>query len=442
MGHSAAMAVTAAPARTVGLPPGPSGSPWVLAARYTWRFPASTREWHARFGPSYTLRLPGLEPAVLTTDRSLVRHLLTGEPARRRHANDILEPALGSRSVMLLEPEPHLARRRLLLPPFHGERVKAYAELMRSLVEAELDTWQEGEPVRVHDRARELTLSVIERAVLGSSDPAFRRELGALVDTFNSPLANFGLFAPALSRRSRWNLLAEPFHRNRDRLDALMARQVARVRADPALVERDDVLALLLLARDEDGNGLSDEDLVDELKTLLIAGHETTATAIAWAADVLAHDPAAARRVRSGDRAYVSAAAKEVLRIRTVAPVSVARTLLEPAVVGDLELPAGTVVLADAHSIHHDPELWPDPASFRPERFLGGEGPAPYAYLPFGGGAHRCLGAALATLELEVALAAILRRFELEPVGKPERPRRRGPTLIPADGATVRVHPV
>jgi cytochrome P450 family 135 len=430
----------AAPSRVSTLPPGPSEPPLVLAARYTWRFPALTRECHERFGASYTLRLPGLAPAVLTTDRDMIRHLVTGDPAVRRHANDILEPALGSRSVMLLEPAPHLERRRLLLPPFHGERIKGYAEQMRSLIEAELDTWAEGEPVQVHERARGLTLSVIEQAVLGSSDPAFRRELATLLDTFASPLANFGLFAPALAKRARWNLLSAPFHRERDRLDALMARQVARARADREIERRTDVLALLLQARDDDGRGLTDADLVDELKTLLIAGHETTATAIGWAADVLAHDPAAARRVREGDRAYVAAAAKEVLRIRTVTPVSTARTLLEPAPLGDRELPAGTVVLTDAHALHADPELWPDPASFRPERFIGGDGPASYSYLPFGGGAHRCLGAALATLELEIALEAMTRRFDLEPVGPPERPRRRGPTHVPANGATVRVH--
>jgi cytochrome P450 len=305
----------------------------------------------------------------------------------------------------------------------------------------ELDEWDAGEPVRVHDRARRLMLAVIQSAVLGSSDAGFARELGRLLDTFASPVANFGLFAPALSRRSRWNVIAEPFHREADRLDALIDRVVAAARADPALGSRTDVLALLLAARDEDGRGLSDGDLRDELKTLLIAGHETTATAIAWAADLLAHDPAAARRVRAGDRAYVSAAAKEILRLRTITPVSTARTLLEPAPCGDrLQLPAGTVVLTDAHTLHHDPELWPDPASLRPERFIGGS-PASYSYLPFGGGAHRCLGAALATLELEIALKAIVDRFDLEPVRPPERPRRRGATLVPAGGATVRVHP-
>lgn len=393
--------------------------------RCTAHFPELTAERHARHGASWTLRLPGLPDSVVTTDRELIKHVLTGDPLARRHANDFLEPALGSRSVLLLEPEPHLQRRRTLLPPFHGERVQGYAELMRRLVEADLDGWPAE--VRVHDRARAITLSVIQDAVLGSADEHFAAELTALLDTFASPLANFGLFAPALSRRAWWNLPAELAHRQADKLNALMASQIALRRAAPP---GDDILWMLL------ETGMSDAELNDELKTLLAAGHETTAAAIGWAADLLAHRPAAVERIRAGDREYLSAAAKEVMRMRTVTPVSVARTLLEPA----LGLPAGTVVLVDAYTLHRDPELHPQPGVFRPERFLDG-GPPSYSYLPFGGGAHRCVGAALATLELEIAIEAITERFDLEPAGLPEKPLRRGPTHVPAGGAKVRVRP-
>ena len=393
---------------------------------------------HRRFGPSYTLRLPGLPDAVLTTDRELIRHILTGDPLARRHGNDILIPVLGDGSVIVLEPAPHLARRRMLLPPFHGERVRDYTELIEKAVHDDLETWPAGRPFRVLDRTRLITLDVIQSGVLGSRDPAFSRELSELVETFNSPLANFGFFAPTISRRSKWNVLAEPFHRKRDRLDALMGRLITTARADRGLGERGDILAMLLQARDEEGRGLTDQELNDELKTLLIAGHETTATAIAWAAELLAHRPEAAKAIREGDAAYLSAAAKEVMRLRTVVPVSVARTMLQPTPAGEWDLPAGTVVLVDAFSLHHDPEIHPDPEEFRPQRFLG-EGPPAYGYLPFGGGAHRCLGATLATLELEIALRAIVERFDLEPAGSPERPQRRGPTHVPAGGATVTV---
>jgi cytochrome P450 len=194
----------------------------------------------------------------------------------------------------------------------------------------------------------------------------------------------------------------------------------------------------LVRARAEDGDsvlamlretGLGDVALRDELKTLLIAGHETTATAIAWAADELARHPAVVERLREGHGDYLAATAKEVLRLRTIVPVSAGRWLA-----GD------EMFLVDAHTLHHDPELWNEPEAFRPERFLEDE-VKPYSYLPFGGGAHLCLGAALATLELEAAIAGITDRFDLEPVGPPERPKRRGPTMVPANGAIVRVRP-
>ncbi len=210
-----------------------------------------------------------------------------------------------------------------------------------------------------------------------------------------------------------------------------MAECVAAARADPVLPERTDLLAELVRGTDEKSQGLSDSELIDELKTLLIAGHETTATAIAWAADILAHDRDAAERLRDADDAYIARAAKEVLRLRTLAPVSVSRTLLEEAPIAGGMLPRDTVVVIDAFSLHRDRALHPQPDAFRPDRFANG-GPPQYSYLPFGGGAHRCPGAALASLELEVFVAAVRSRFSLLPVGSPEAAVRRGPTLVPA----------
>jgi cytochrome P450 len=416
----------------------------VQALEYTLRFPRYTERLHARFGNSYTLRIPGLPPTVVTTDRELIRHMLTGDPLMRRHANDILGALLGDGSVMVLEPDRHIARRRLLLPAFHGERIAAYRQLVRTLIDRELDTWPLDAPVRVHERARGLTLAVIQSAVLGSRDDGQAARLGEILDQIASPVANLALFAPALQRRARWNAVGERFHRIRSGLDELMAAGVRAARADPGLGDRDDLLALLVRSTDGEGRGLTDQELTDELKTLLIAGHESTATAIAWAIDILAHDRSVADQLRAaaveGDTGMISRAAKEVLRLRTVAPVSVARTLLAEVETEGQLLPAETVVVVDAFSLHRDPALHPDPEAFRPERFANG-GPPQYSYLPFGGGTHRCLGAALASLELEVFLAAVSERFVLLPTGPPEPSVRRGPTLVPAHGAPVRVRP-
>ena len=426
------------------LPPGPRQPGLVQALEYTLRFPRYTTRLHARFGPSYTLRVPGLPPTVVTTDRDLIRHMLTGDPLARRHANDILGALLGDGSVMVLEPAAHLARRRLLLPAFHGDAIACHRSIVRALVDEDLDGWPAGEPVRVHDRARRLTLAVIQSAVLGSRDDELARRLGEILDLTSSPAVNLALFAPKLQRRARWNAIGRRFHAIRSSLDDLVGERVRAARADPALPERTDLLALLVRSTDEHGGALGDQELADELKTLLIAGHESTATAIAWAAGILAHDEPAAERVhaaaRDGDRAQVARAAKEVLRLRTVAPVSVARTLLDEAHTQGHALAPETVVVIDAFTLHRDPELHSEPEAFRPERFADG-GPPPYSYLPFGGGAHRCPGAALASLELEAFLAAVTERFSLAPVGPPESAVRWGPTLVPAKGATVRAHP-
>jgi cytochrome P450 len=427
---------------TAPLPPGPSAPGAFQALEYTVRFPQYTARLHGRYGSSYTLRLPGLPPTVVTTDRGLIRHMLTGDPLARRHANDVLGPLLGDSSLLLLEPAEHLARRKAMLPTFHGEQMKRLAPLVREIVEGEIETWPTGDQVVVHDRARELTLAVIQSAVLGSRDPELAKRLGAILDRTASPLAGLALFAPPLQRGAWWNPVGTRFQAIRSALDQLMRELVQTTRADPALAQRSDLLAQLARSVDEGGRGLSDRELTDELKTLLIAGHESTATAIAWAADLLAHASAVARQLHEaacdGDDDYVSQVGKEVLRIRTVAPVSVSRTLLEGAETDGHVVPAGTVIVVDAYSLHRDPTLHPDPDSFRPERF-GDGGPPQYSYLPFGGGAHRCIGAGLAVLELEAFLRAIARRFALTPVGPPERAVRRGPTLVPAKGARVSV---
>jgi cytochrome P450 len=225
----------------------------------------------------------------------------------------------------------------------------------------------------------------------------------------------------------------------KDELDALLFEHIAATRADPLLAEREDILAMMVLARDEDDAGLSDLQLRDELITLIAAGHETTATAIAWGVELLVHNPDVANRARSGDDEYLEALAKEILRIRSPLPISAARYLLEPFEIGGWTVPPGTAILVDAYGVHHDPRTYPQPHSFRPERFLESQ-PDGYSFLAFGGGAHRCIGASLALLEIKIVLREILERVELAPLEAAiARSRPRGPTLAPRGGARVRV---
>jgi cytochrome P450 len=432
-------AVEAATGLTDALPPGPRLPRAVQAAARVWRFAEFSDRGHARYGDSFTVRVGTSPAAVLTRDREVIKRLYTGDPLGKRHGNDLLSNFLGMQSILMLEPPEHLTRRKMLLPPFHGERVQSYARLMQRLTTAELDRLRVGEVVKVQPIAQALTLDVILQAVLGVSDVAIRTRLREIFDALNTPLNSFALFVPQLARRARWNLLSRRPWRLKDELDAVLFEHIAASRADPLLGEREDILAMMVGARDEHGDGLTDEQLRDELITLIAAGHETTATATAWGVELLVHNPAVMERAREGDDAYLEALVKEILRIRSPLPISSARHMLEPFAIGRWTIPRDVAVLVDAYGVHHDPRTYPEPRAFRPERFLEDQ-PDGYSFVPFGGGAHRCLGASLALLEMKVVLREILERVELERVSTvPARPVPGGPTLKPRGGTRVRV---
>ena len=418
-----------------------------------------------------------MPPLVLTSDRDAIRQLLTGDPLTKHHGNDAVRPLVGEGSVMLLEPADHLERRRLLLPSFHGDRVRVYAELMQRLMDTEVDRWRRGDTPAMLPIAQNVTIEVILQAVLGIADERMRRDFRRLIDDILFyPLGSLRLriggmlphrftpqrrvreaaafaaglpspavstYFPELKSRSRLNFMTTRWWKHHDRLLALLDRQIAISRADPGLAERSDILATLIQARDEEGGALTSEELRDDLLTLIAAGHETTAAAIAWGSALLAHNPAVRRRAtvaaREGDDAYLGALVKEVLRIRPPIPVAAGRVLDEPLAIGSHLIPAGTLILIDAWGVHHDPERHPDPERFRPERFLSGS-PEPYTWLPFGGGAHRCVGAALAELEIKVALATILTKAGISPADHElAPPARRGVTIVPHGGGRIRV---
>ena len=461
----------------MALPPGPRLPGPAQAVLWALRYPQFTRAGRQRYGPTFTVRPGTMDAAVLTTDRDAIRRLLTGDPLAKQHGNEAVRPLIGERSVLLLEPTEHLARRKLLLPPFHGERVRGYAELMQRLMDAEVDRWRPGDTVAVLPVAQNVTIEVILQAVLGVADASTRERFRGLVDDLlfyplgamrlrasgrltprrtpprrvreaaafagSLPTPAVMTYFPGFKTRARWNIGTRRWWRHRDRLYALLDEHIAATRADPGLAGREDILAMLVQARDEDGAGLADEDLRDDLLALIGAGHETTAAAIAWGAVLLAHDPAVRERATTaaheGDDRYLGALVKEVLRLRPPIPVAAGRILDEPFPIGEHVVPAGTLLLIDAWGLHHDPEVHPDPERFAPERFLDGP-PEPYTWLPFGGGAHRCIGAALAELEIRVALTTMLTRVAIGPVdAEPAPAARRGITVVPHAGGRIRV---
>jgi cytochrome P450 family 135 len=459
------------------LPPGPRLPGPAQAVLWGLRYPQFTGAAHERFGATFTIKPGTMPPAVLTTDRDAIRRLLTGDPLAKQSGNDAVRPLIGDRSVLLLEPAQHLARRKLLLPPFHGERVRAYAQLMQRLMDGEVDRWRPGDTVAVLPIALNLTIEVILQAVLGVADVDLRRRFRQLIDDLlfyplgalrlrlgrrlaprvtpprrvrevaafaaSLPTPAVVTYFPETKVRSRLNFPTWRWWRLRDRLLALLDEQIAATRADPRLAEREDILAMLVQARDEDGHALTTEDLRDDLVALIGAGHETTAAAIAWGAALLAHNPAVRERAtvaaRDNEEQYLGALVKEVLRIRPPIPVGAGRVLNEPFAIGPHSIPAGTLIMIDAWGVHHDPELYPHPERFQPERFLA-QPPEPYTWLPFGGGAHRCIGAGLAELETKVALSTILARAAIAPAD-PELapPARRGITMVPHAGGRVAV---
>jgi cytochrome P450 len=352
----------------------------------------------------------------------------------------VLEPIVGRNSVILLDEADHLEQRRLLLPAFHGERMQRMTEVMVRMTDAEVDAWPTGEPVALHPRLQGLTLEIILRSVFGLGVgprlDRLRALLGEVLSSAESPLS----VVPALQRALRWTPTQRRFGAAHRRVDAELFALIAERRADPD-PDADDVLAMLLQARHEDGSPMSDGELRDELVTALVAGHETTASQLAWALERLAQEPEVTARLvaeldeGTGD-AYLSATITEILRLRPVLPNAEPRLTMREVTIGGFTYPPGVVLLASAYLVHHDASLYEEPYAMRPERFLD-EPPGTYTWIPFGGGRRRCLGAPFAIQEMKIVLAAVLRRFEMQPTGAPETTRRRSITFSPSRGATV-----
>jgi cytochrome P450 len=422
------------------LPPGPR-LPRTLQTIAWWNrtvpFLERCRE---RYGKRFTMRMLQTPPFVHHSEPDHLREIFTAPPEVLHPGEGarVLEPVLGSNSVIMLDERLHLSQRKLMLPAFHGEKMQRLSGLVESVTEREVARWPRDEPIALHPRLQALTLEIILRAVFGLDAgerlDALRHRLTGILNVAARPSS----MLPMFQRGRRW----ERFQHARAEADALIFETIDERRAEEG-TEGDDVLAMLLSARHEDGSPMSPVELRDELMTLLVAGHETTASELGWAFERLTRTPDVLDRltaeIDSGDGdAYVTATVYEALRRRPVLPNAAPRLVMEPVEVGGWHYEPGVCLIADAYLVHHDPEIYPDPYAFRPERFLH-EQPGTYTWIPFGGGRRRCLGASFAMLEMKIVLRAVLSRNELAPAAPGEEgARRRSITLSPrAGGRTV-----
>ncbi len=407
---------------------------------------AFMRACQRRYGDAFTVRFTGLGPTrelVFLADPGAVRAVFSGDPATL-HAgsgNAPLEPLLGRHSVLMLDGPEHMRQRKLMLPPLHGERMKTYEPAMREITLERLSEWPSSKAFALLPEMQHITLEVILRTVFGVDDTVRRDRMRApLQQMLRLGSGRIRLLAVAFARleldgHGPWG----EFMAARRKVDDALFEEIRRRRSTD-LRSRSDVLSMLLQARDENGQTMSDEELRDELLTLLVAGHETTATALAWAFDLLLHHPPLLRRliaeIETGGTQLLDATIKETLRIRPVVPI-VVRQLQQPFRVLDFELPAGVIVAPCIYLTHRRASVYPQPARFMPQRFVDGA-PDPYAWLPFGGGVRRCLGASFATFEMRTVLRTILTSVDLRAAAPAlERVTRRAVTLVPQHGTRV-----
>lgn len=427
------------------LPPGPS-YPSLMHAIGFWTRPLAWLERNrARYGKRFTTRFPLSPYFVIISEPDELKQVFTAPPdvLHPGQGARILEPIVGRNSVLLLDEDAHMSQRKLMLPAFHGQKMAVLGELMAEVAEREVASWPRDEQIELHPRMQRLTLEIILRAAFGL-DPgprldALRDALAEMLEFGDQPISlvplpTEGRVADVLSRLPPLNR----FKRLQAVSDRLVFEQIAERRAEGG-EDRDDVLAMLLAARHEDGSPMSDQELRDELMTLLVAGHETTASSLAWAFTVLPRNPEVLAtltdEVRTGDGDdYLTATIHETLRARPVLPNAQPRLTVKPITVGGFDYPEGICLVPNAYLVHHDADVYRDPYSFRPERFLD-EGPGTYTWIPFGGGRRRCLGASFAMAEMKLVLQTVLAERDVRADGAMELPSRRNITIRPAGAA-------
>jgi cytochrome P450 len=426
------------------LPPGPPLPTAIQTAIWSRQARRLLYASQDRYGDMFTIKVAYEGTWVMLADPEAIKQVFTGNPKvfHAGEGNEILAPLLGRNSLLVLDEKRHLSQRKLLLPPFHGERMQGYGQIMGEIAEREIDGWPTGAPYQLRPRMQALTLEIILRTVfgVGGAEAGKLADLREALRDFLDLTTNPRLLAPLLLVGPKRVRGIGAFRRRIDRVDELIYREIAERRAAGDLAERDDVLSLLVGATHEDGSPMSDVEIRDELLTLLVAGHETTATSLAWAVERLVRNPDKLERLRAevadGREEYLTATIQETLRLRPVISI-VLRKLTEPVEIGGYQLPAGVSVAPCVYLVHRNPEIYPEPERFRPERFLETP-PGTYTWIPFGGGVRRCLGASFAQFEMAVVLKELLKRHQIRPANpKPERIFRRAITETPRHNAEV-----
>jgi cytochrome P450 len=431
-------------------PPGPRLPRAIQAALMLHRGSHFVAACRRRYGSVFTLRVASIGTLVYLADPADIKTVFAGDPRvfHAGEANSILGGLLGDSSLLVIDEDVHRDRRRLMLPPFHRDAVARQAGLMAEIAAEKIAGWPVGKSFAAAPKMSEITLEVILRTVIGATDPARLAALRAIMPRLLTvgPWATLALAKPDLQRYLPWRRL----RRRIAEADRLLYAEIAERRADPHVAHRTDVLAMLVRA-DIDGQAMSDRELRDQLMTLLVAGHDTTANGLSWALERLTRHPAvlakavaAAEASAAGDPAgdeYLDALAKETLRIRPVV-FDVGRVLTEPADVAGYRLPAGVTVAPGIGLVHTSAAVYSDPHRFDPDRMLDAT-LSPTTWFPFGGGNRRCLGAGFATVEMRVVLREILRRAELSVTSAAdERQKLKFVVLVPHRGARIRVRAI
>ncbi|MCZ4498911.1 MAG: cytochrome [Marmoricola sp.] len=419
--------------------PGLLQSIMLMRYRHTW-----LPRLHRRYGDIFSIKiLPEGRWMVFFSKPEHVREIFAGDPEvfHAGKGNAILGPVMGEHSLLLQDSSQHKRARKLLMPAFNGAALRSYASMIEGISKTEVGSWREGEPFESLERMNALTLEVILQVVFGVTDEARLEQMRPLVNkTVNvSPIVFLGWGFPRLQPFGPWRRAFE----NQAALDQVIYAEIAERRTATDLASRTDVLSRLLLVRDEEDPsdaGLTDEELRDQLVTLLLAGHETTATALSWALHEIGKDPAQERKARdaasAGNDDYLEAVLKEAMRLHPVIPM-VVRHLMEPATIGGVDLPAGANVAASIILAHESETNYPEHELFRPERFLEGE-VATNTWIPFGGGVRRCIGAGFSLMEGVSVLREVLTAYDVTlPVGEKEEAKVRNITSVPKNGARI-----